>query len=265
MKTKPLLSVALLAGGVVLVAACTGDAPEASEDSALTMLEGECGDVYGAEVCSWAEVDGERVVSIGATIPMASIEGAPADAEMVWPPLVASTLALPAAAREQLGVYDLKIYWEAHGHPPGPYLVPHFDFHFYTIDADETNAIDCSDTNKPASPPEGYALPDVDIPEIGFLPGLCVPEMGMHALLQSELESEDAFSAAMVIGYYEQDPIFYEPMITRDLLMQRQTFSLDMPVVSGLAEGVVMPASFVAEFDAASDAYRFVFTELGGG
>jgi hypothetical protein len=265
MKTKSFWSIALVAGGALLTTACGGDAPPESEEPTLAMVEGECADVYGADICTWAEVEGDQVVSLGMTVPMASVEGAPADAEMVWPPFKAANIALPAAAREQLGVHDLQVYWEAHGHPPGPYLVPHFDFHFYTIDEAATDAIDCADETKPTSPPDGYALPDVEIPEIGFLPGLCVPAMGMHALLQSELESEDTFSGTMVIGYYEQDPIFYEPMITQELLMQRQTFSLDMPSVSGLSEGVTIPGHFEAQYDADSDSYRFVFSEVGGG
>ena len=263
MKLKTLSGLVLGPTVMILVAGCAADAPEA-EVATVSFVEGECGDVYGADICTWAEVEGDRVVSLGANIPMASVENAPPEMEMVWPPLDAGTLAMPAVVQDQTGVQSLKIYWEAHGHPPGPYLVPHFDFHFYTIGAEETDAIDCSDESKPASPPAGYALPDVDIPEIGHLVGLCVPAMGMHALLQEELEGEDPFSGTMVIGYYADESIFFEPMITKDLLMERATFSLDMPMVPGVEDGVTIPAHFEAEFDAASDSYRFVFTELGG-
>lgn len=157
---------------------------------------------------------------------------------------------------------SLKLYREAHGHPPGPYLVPHFDFHFYTITPAETDAIDCSDLTKPATPPSGYALPDVEIPDIGMLAGLCVPMMGMHALLQTELESENTFTGTMVIGYYEEQPIFFEPMITKELLMERRTFALDFPSVPGEWPGVTLPTRFEAEYDEASSSYRFVFSGL---
>ena len=159
---------------------------------------------------------------------------------------------------------DLKIYWESHGHPPGPYLVPHFDFHFFTVDADDVNEMDCSDETKPANPPAGYELPDVDIPEIGNLIGLCVPAMGMHALRADELASEDAFSGTMVVGYYAGEPIFIEPMITRDLLMEQATFSLDTPSVAGNPPGVTMPTEFEAVYDAEASAYEFVFSGFGG-
>jgi hypothetical protein len=87
--------------------------------------------------------------------------------------------------------------------------------------------------------------------------------MGMHALLQEELESEELFSGTMVIGYYASRPIFFEPMITRELLMERQTFSLAMPSVPGTPAGVTIPGRFEAQFDEALDAYRFVFSDLG--
>jgi hypothetical protein len=263
MRIRSQFSFTFAAVAVAALAGCAGEAEETVEAASLALVEGQCGDVYGGDVCTWAELDGDRVVSFGANVPMTSIEGAPADAEMAWPPLDAGTLAFPSAVTAQWGTHNLKIYWEAHGHPPGPYLVPHFDFHMYTVDAATTDAIDCSDTSKPMSPPAGYALPDIDIPEIGFLAGLCVPAMGMHALLQSELESEDPFSGTMVIGYYEQDPIFYEPMITRDMLMERRTFTLDMPAVAGVGEGVTIPGHFEAQFDADNDAYRFVFSDIG--
>jgi len=247
---------------VALAGACTGGAPDADE-APVSVVEGACGDVHGAEVCTWAEVEADRVVRFGANVPIASVENAPAEAEMTWPPTVAASIPLPAMAQDQLGVQSVKIYWEAHGHPPGPYLVPHFDFHFYTITPDETDAIDCSNLTKPATPPTGYALPDVEIPDIGMLVGLCVPMMGMHALLQTEIESEDTFKGTMVIGYYEEQPIFYEPMITKELLMERQTFSLDFPSVPGDQPGVTLPTRFEAEYDEAASAYRFVFSGFG--
>ncbi len=67
----------LVAAVLVLLTSCTPDSRLAS---------GECADMYGAEVCTWAVMEGETVVELGATVPLASIEAAPAEAEMVWPP-----------------------------------------------------------------------------------------------------------------------------------------------------------------------------------
>lgn len=257
---------ACLFTGVALLSGCADspDAEPASEEttaaSAVQVVDGSCADIYGSEVCTWARVDGEHIVEIGATIPLGVAHNAPPDQPMTWPPTVAALIPMPDIVQSQLGVYDMKVYWEAHGHPPGPYLVPHFDFHFYTAPAAQIDAIDCSNTSKPSELPTGYALPDVEIPELGNLIGLCVPEMGMHALLASEMESSEAFSGTMVVGYYEEQPIFFEPMITQDLLMGEATFPLDMPSIPGLPDEVSVPARFEAVYDESASAYQFVFS-----
>ena len=87
----------------------------------------------------------------------------------------------------------------------------------------------------------------------------------MHSLLASELESDTPFTGTMVAGYYAGRSIFLEPMLTRDLLLQEQTFSLDVPMVENVAAGVVMPTHFEAQWDAAASAYRFVFTGFPSG
>ena len=124
-------------------------------------------------------------------------------------------LQLPESAQRQSGLTHFTMFWEAHGHPPTPYLTPHFDFHFYTIPTGERAAIDCADTTKPAAFPAGYGMADVEIPGIGTLIGLCVPAMGMHALLESEMNGQDLFTGTMVIGYDRGTPLFFEPMLTR--------------------------------------------------
>jgi hypothetical protein len=84
----------------------------------------------------------------------------------------------------------------------------------------------------------------------------------MHALLASELQSGRIFDGTMVIGFYQGSPIFFEPMIARDMLMRRQSFELPMPAVSGLPAGVRYPGRCRAEYDAAGAAYRFIFSGI---
>jgi hypothetical protein len=216
--------------------------------------------VHGASVCSWAKLDGDRLVGFGLDIPLESIADADAEAPFVWPPALAARIAMPDVVQQRLGVMDVTIFWEAHGHPPRPYQIPHFDYHFYVIPAAEVAAIDCADDTKPDAPPAGYALPNVDIPGVGHLIGLCVPEMGMHALRRSEMESEEPFEGTMVIGYYAGEPIFFEPMIPQHRLMSLESFSLDMPAVAGTRRGVALPTRFEAVYDEAASAYEFVFS-----
>ena len=82
----------------------------------------------------------------------------------------------------------------------------------------------------------------------------------MHALPTAEMESEEPFSGTMVVGYYAAEPIFFEPMIAQDLLLERQSFQLDMPAIAGIPSGVTLPTRFEAVYDAAAEVYEFVFS-----
>jgi hypothetical protein len=222
-----------------------------------------CTMVLESEVCAWVTLDGDRPLELGATIPIALIESVPLDAEMTWPPRQLGTLELPTEARTALGIDHLAINWEAHGHPPATFLAPHFDFHFYSITREAVAAIDCADESKPAAVPGGYALPDIDIPGMGTLVGLCVPLMGMHAMPAADAGATDAFDASMVVGYYGGEPIFFEPMVSRALLLERSDFALPVPAVHGLPDGVRYPAELRAEYDEKNRQYRLIATGFG--
>lgn len=67
---------------VVALAGCGGTASEPRT------VQGECADAYGASVCTWATLDGaDAVTEFGATVALASLEGAPPEMEMAWPPV----------------------------------------------------------------------------------------------------------------------------------------------------------------------------------
>ena len=249
------ISAVLLA---VAVGACTGEQP-------LVEVKGACADVFKAQVCTWATTKGQNLVEAGAVVPLASIENAPADQPMVWPPAAAAVIDMPEPVRQQGGLTQLTMFWEAVGHPPGAFMTPHFDFHFYTVAASERAAMDCQDLSKPATLPAAYDLPDIQLPPemarmmgVPALIGLCVPQMGMHALLTSEIERKDAMSGSMVIGYYKGRPIFIEPMLSKAMLMRKQSFDLPIPDVPGLAGA--HPTKFHAGYDATQQAYRFTFS-----
>jgi len=252
-----------LAAFAVALSACAKDTP-------VVRVQGDCAVAYQGEVCTWAMMQGTTVLEVGATIPMASIQNAPDDEHMAWPPIPAVTPSMPEAAQSQTGLTQLTMLWEAMGHPPGPYLTPHFDFHFYTIPPAERAAIDCADATKPSAIPAEYSMPDLTLPPemaemvgASTLVGLCVPQMGMHSMLTSELESTETFRGSMIIGYYRGKPIFIEPMLTRALLREKQSFDLPIPQIPGMAEP--HPRAFRAEYDPDHDAYNFVFTDFAPG
>jgi hypothetical protein len=245
------------AAAVLLVAGTAACAKE-------RLVQGECKPLNDGQICTWARVSGSTVLAFGATIPLRAVESAPAEEPMAWPPQAEVVLALPAAVDSATGFSNMNVFWEPHGHPPTPYLVPHFDFHFNAIPATDVAAIDCADSAKPAAVPEAYELPDVTLPDIGHLVGLCVPGMGMHALPTAELNSTTPFRQTMIVGYYHQKPIFVEPMITRAALMERRTFSLEMPTVTGAPANVRFPTGFQAQYDSTTQSYRLEFSMPAG-
>jgi len=247
----------------LVIGACT-------RETAVVETAGECADVHQGQICTWARMKGDSVVDVGATVAVASIENAPAEGMMHWPPPSSAALKLPAAVEQQTGLTHLTVFWEAMGHPPGPYLTPHFDFHFYMVSSEARQAIDCADLTKPALLPSGYSLPDVPLPPpmaemvgVGTLVGLCVPTMGMHSLPAAELESTSPFRGTMVIGYDKGQPVFIEPMITKAMLMEKSGFALPIPSIPGLSGNY--PRAFRAEYDAQQSTYRFVFSGFSSG
>ncbi|NIN71124.1 MAG: hypothetical protein GTO46_04140 [Gemmatimonadetes bacterium] len=244
--------------------ACTLAVGLVSCDQSIATVEGSCGDLYDARVCTWATVDGGEVVEFGATVPVEAIESAPADLELVFPPMPVAIIPLPAEVEERIGFNHLMINWENHGHPPALFAVPHFDFHFYTVDPATVSGMDCGDVRKPEQLSAGYALPDITIEGLGELVGLCVPGMGMHAMLAEEIDQTEPFGASMIVGYYGGDVIFLEPMIARSKLLAAEGFTMAIPEVKTAAAGMQWPSRFEAIYDDANRTYRFTFSHLGG-
>jgi hypothetical protein len=249
-------------GGALTVVAVGAAAVGMSASPGPRLTQGECRSVNGGDVCVWAMTDDDTLTTFGATVSIRSIQNAPSDAPMVWPPRPAATIPLPDVARTASGFDNLTVYWEPHGHPPGAFLTPHFDFHFNAIPATDVSAIDCSDATKPAHLSARYAMPDVAIPDMGTLVGLCVPGMGMHSLPESALRLTEPFEKTMVLGYYHARPIFLEPMITREQLLLRRSFTLDVPHVPGEPITVRVPTLFRATYDRGAQAYRLEFSGL---
>jgi len=241
-----------------------------SKNDSISETKGSCADIHQSQVCTWAKMQGETLLEVGATVPIGSIENAPADTTFVWPPVPVATLDIPEVARQKSGMTNVTLFWEPHGHPTPTFLTPHFDFHFNGISPAELTAIDCKDLTKPASLPAGYALPDFDLPPdmtkmmgVSTMVGLCVPKMGMHAVPAVDVDRKEPFQASMIVGYNIGKPIFFEPMISKALLMQKQPFDLAMPTVAGRPGA--QPTKFHAEYDAQKQEYRLIFSGFSAG
>lgn len=253
---KSLFQTALLMSAAMTVPALSSDTNLSWERD----TQGECQEVFGGQVCTWSREHGDELVAFGATIPLATIENAPLEGEMVFPPIALARIALPESVQKSTGVNHLGVNWEVHGHPPAPFMTPHFDFHFYTVDTGAVDAIDCSDLTKPEVLPETYVLPDETLPDGTVLVGVCVPAMGMHSLAEPELTATSLFEASMVVGYYSGNLVFIEPMIARDRLMRHEDFTVALPQVDAHGMGESWPDGFSAHFDEPAGAWQLTFT-----
>lgn len=214
-----------------------------------------CGPLFGTNICTSYRMRAGKITELTLRIPVSVIEQAPANAPMEWPPKPDLTLPFAAAVEKQTGFTYASVYWEPHGHAPAAYMVPHFDFHFYFAPEEQIEQISCKDTVKPRTLPAGYALSDIKMPPIGELVGSCIPDMGMHA--HPETDRKALWKGSMMIGYYSGKPIFFEPMITKALLLEKRSFSLPIPQDIEPASHVRYPREFRAVYLPENNAYKF--------
>lgn len=255
-------------GGLFVVAAALSIA--CAKETPVVEVAGACADAFTGQVCTWAHTKGDSLIDVGATVPIASIEKAPDGENMAWPPVAAAALAMPASTQAGSGMTEFTVNWEPTGHPPAPFLTPHFDLHFYLVPTATRTAITCADSTKPATLPAGYALPDQPLPPdmakaigVTTLIGVCVPQMGMHSLPATTLVDTTVFKDDMVIGYYAGKPIFIEPMVSRAMLMEKKSFDLTIPTIPGVSGNY--PRTFHGTWDDAKQSYALTFSNFAAG
>jgi hypothetical protein len=164
-------------------------------------------------------------------------------------------VALPAAGTPfKTAVID----WNPHGHPPEHvYTVPHFDFHFYTIDEAKRMAI-APAGEAAAAKPAADELPD------GFMTdGETIPMMGKHYLPGSMTEFHGGtFTATPIYGYYGGHLIFVESMVTLAYLHGKPSLSQPLPQPARYPSAGAYPAQWSVSYDAAAHRYDVAFSGL---
>lgn len=117
----------------------------------------------------------------------------------------------------------ITVNWNAAGHP-APYNRPHYDIHFFAVDRAVVEAItpgrcgelvDCGHFTRATRP-----VPTQYLPPGHINVGAVVPRMGNHLLDSQSPELKDSlpFTRTFIYGAYEGELIFWEPMITLDML-----------------------------------------------
>lgn len=220
-------------------------------------ISGASSTLGGAEVGTYAVSDGAGGVShVGATVPLAVFTAAtPENATAEFPDIVKQT------------TFFNHIYFTKppYGHPPVPYLVEHLDLYFFGITVAERETIDCTNEVMPAADliPGGYVITGAGDAANG---GSCIPMAGVHAIDTTSpelaLQNPAPFTKTMGIGYHGGEVAFLEPMVTRETLEARQSFTLAVPQPSHLDRKTRWPTRFDATYEPTTDSYSFVFSEF---
>lgn len=122
----------------------------------------------------------------------------------------------------------LMLNWNPDGHEPEMiYGKPHFDFHFYMTTPQEVAAIPPYDVDSLKF--KNWPAPSY-FPANYFNAGGGVPQMGAHWVDPASGEFNGlGFTETFIFGSYDGKVTFYEPMITKEFLMNNTNFERNIP------------------------------------
>jgi len=235
------LSTAVLV--VASLVACGGDtAPAAPRE-----VDGASVPVGHGSAYAYTVVNGDGVSAIGIALTPSALDGLPAN-DAMWD--------LPLPAGVSVPPFDhLMLNWNAQGHPPAMYQVPHFDFHFYTITHAAQAAI------QPG--PDTTTVPAANIPR-GYISGVeAVPDMGVHWVDTSAAEFHGSpFDATYVYGFYHGSLVFVEPMVSRAFLEAKPNLTALIKQPETFVQSGEYPASYSVRTDPATGVLRISLDSL---
>jgi hypothetical protein len=194
-------------------------------------------------------------------------------------------LALPEKNNTPFKFVELD--WNPGGHePPGVYDIPHFDFHFYTVDKSVRDGIDPVKLGQDAYlamsgklPPEDERPKHYAALSAPGTPVMAVPRMGTHWVdlrtpeLQAMFGKPEAylpFTTTFLRGSWDGRMIFWEPMITRAFIMQRKAATkpterdlvIELPESKTYSPSGYYPKAYRIMWDGEQKEYRIALTQL---
>lgn len=198
-------------------------------------------------------------VEIGVEIPASVMNGLPSKP-------VALAIDFPVAARDTPFQY-MMLDWNPEEHPPSDiYDKPHFDFHFYIQDFEEVldikpgpcSGLDCEDYAQAVKPVPAQYKP-VDYIDTGEV----VPYMGNHLIDPASPEfTGQPFTRTWIYGAYDGEITFYEPMITRQSMMEQPNGCTVLKLPAAYRESGYYPLRYCTEFDAKQKVYKVFLTDF---
>jgi len=146
--------------------------------------------------------------------------------------------------------------WNPQGHPPpNIYMVPHFDFHFYTIPVSAQMAI--------AGGPDTATVPAKYVPQDYESEVESVPAMGVHwnDSLSAEWQGHP-FDRTLIYGFSHGQLNFIEPMITVAYLKQHPDATAHVKQPAAFQAPGQYPASYSIRYDANEHITRIALDSL---
>ncbi|MGH7118478.1 MAG: hypothetical protein ACREFP_05765, partial [Acetobacteraceae bacterium] len=203
----------------------------------------------------------EKPTEISILLSRGALSGLPASPNPDNPEGAWSYL-LPMPGHESnTGFRTVVIDWMAEGHPPSDiYTVPHFDFHFYAIGAQDLEQVKFGGADDPAASladssllPEGYQV----------VAETAVDKMGVHAIDTGAADFHgEPFTATFIYGYYDDKLVFLEPLVAHDFLLRKPNFAAAVKTPAHISLGGHYPTSYRVRYDPADQAWRISLTGL---
>jgi hypothetical protein len=253
-----LIKAGLCVGGLILTLA-GGTARANPKDHYIV---GESAEIGSGTAATWARVNGAgKVIWVGLTIPLSMVENQPPTGS--GPAGAVVVLEFPLLVRQATYFDHVQIHSNRMGHPTNPgfadthrYAAPHFDFHFYGIPEEEVEAIPFL----PPFPPLPVVTAD-RLPAGYAQPEFSVPQMGRHSAPLSEFTATDTWQATILAGFLPDASYmhFIEPMITRDFLLSRKNFALQIPTPAILGRDTQFPTECVVQYDRNEDVCYIIY------
>ncbi|TQF74856.1 hypothetical protein FK531_01905 [Rhodococcus spelaei] len=236
----------------------------ADSSAATPTWFGPAVDVGGGTARSFVTLDENGTpAGVGIRLSASALDGLTdaADVEMQTFPLELPDQTPPTAFEY------VTLDWNPHGHGPlGLFAKPHFDMHFYMIDASAVDEIDPAraDFQSRASklPPAQY-MPVDYIPTPGPPEMNTSPKMGLHWANRADgmIPGLYNFDQAVLAGSWDGAYTFTEPMMTRQWLQTRPTLTEDVRQPQAYAKSGYYPTTYSVTYDDAAAEY---VVELAG-
>jgi hypothetical protein len=172
-------------------------------------------------------------------------------------------LPLPNDANSKLPYKTISMDWNPQGHEPEVFFgAKHFDFHFYTMTESEIHGISM-DSNKMYKEPVQSDVPAgytgyVNIPGMGRIATGGAPMMGWHFTDSTVpmIPGQYVFDKIFIYGFYNGKMNFMEPMITKEYLEKKETFTASIPQPQTyINSGNFWPTKYTIRFNAATNQY----------